>query len=134
MEMAAFTIPDQTAQADVLIDEVRKLHVIWEKRTEETEARMRTLEKEHRSYQEHKRQLGELRLQIKEMEETEVRVTEEYQEADRSYTAKQAAASQMRQEIRYGKGCHLHIRCCCLIPFFFQTTIQASKLIFFSSE
>ena len=36
--------------------------------------------------------------------------------------------------IRYGKGCHLHNRCCCLIPFFFQTTIQASKLIFFSSE
>ena len=100
MEMAAFTIPDQTAQADVLIDEVRKLHVIWEKRTEETEARLRTLEKEHRSYQEHKRQLGELRLQIKELEETEVRVTEEYQEADRSYTAKQAAAAQMRQEIR----------------------------------
>lgn len=100
MEMAAFTIPDQTVQADVLIDEVRKLHVIWEKRTEETEARLRTLEKEHRSYQEHKRQLGELRLQIKELEETEVRVTEEYQEADRSYTAKQAAAAQMRQEIR----------------------------------
>ena len=69
MEMAAFTIPDQTVQADVLIDEVRKLHVIWEKRTEETEARLRTLEKEHRSYQEHKRQLGELRLQIKELEE-----------------------------------------------------------------
>lgn len=100
MEMAAFTIPDQTVQADVLIDEVRKLHVIWEKRTEETEARLRTLEKEHRSYQEHKRHLGELRLQIKELEETEVRVTEEYQEADRSYTAKQAAAAQMRQEIR----------------------------------
>ncbi len=45
MEMAAFTIPDKTVQADVLIDEVRKLHVIWEKRTEKTEARLRTLEK-----------------------------------------------------------------------------------------
>ena len=55
MEMAAFTIPDKTVQADVLIDEVRKLHVIWEKRTEKTEARLRTLEKEHRSYQEHKK-------------------------------------------------------------------------------
>ena len=39
------TIITREKTADnVLIDEVRKLHVIWEKRTEETEARLRTLE------------------------------------------------------------------------------------------
>lgn len=99
-ELAAFTMPGQMVQTDILIDEVRKLHAVWAKEAEENESRLMTLEKEHRSYQEHKRKLGELRLQIKELEETEIRVTEEYQEADRSYTAKQAAAAQMRQEIQ----------------------------------
>lgn len=98
-EMAAEITHDQTMQADTLIDDVRRLQMIWTEKTEETEAKLSMLEKEHRTYQEHKRKLGEFRLQIKELEETEARVTEEYQEADRSYTAKQAAVAQMRQEI-----------------------------------